>query len=58
MDLGEVGWAGVDRIGLTQDGEKWRAPVNSVITFEFHKMLGNYQVATQLVASRVEGSSI
>jgi hypothetical protein len=42
IDLLEIGWGGVDRIGLAQDRDKWRALVN----FGFHKMLGNYQVAT------------
>jgi hypothetical protein len=27
MDLGEVGWSGVDWIGLAQDRDKWRALV-------------------------------
>jgi hypothetical protein len=31
MDLGGIGWGGVDRIGLSQDRDKWRALVNSVI---------------------------
>jgi hypothetical protein len=31
MDLGEVGWGDVDRIGLAQDRNKWRALVNSVL---------------------------
>jgi hypothetical protein len=31
MDLGEVGWSDVDWIGLAQDGNKWRALVNSVL---------------------------
>jgi hypothetical protein len=31
MDLGEVGWGGVDWIGLAQDGNRWRALVNSVL---------------------------
>jgi hypothetical protein len=30
MDLGEVGWGGVDWIGLAQDRNRWRALVNSV----------------------------
>jgi hypothetical protein len=32
--------------------------VSAVMNLGFHEMLGNYQVATQLVASRVVLSSI
>jgi hypothetical protein len=46
MDLLEIGWGGVDWIGLAQDTDNWRALVNAVMTYEFHKMLGNYQVDT------------
>jgi hypothetical protein len=28
MDLLEIGWGGVDRIGLAQDRGRWRALVN------------------------------
>jgi hypothetical protein len=31
MDLGEVGWGDVARIGLIQDRNRWRALVNSVL---------------------------
>jgi hypothetical protein len=31
MDLGEMGWVDVDRIGLAQDRNRWRALVNSVL---------------------------
>jgi hypothetical protein len=31
MDLLEIGWGGVDWIGLAQDRYKWRALVNAVI---------------------------
>jgi hypothetical protein len=31
MDLLEIGWGGVDWIGLAQDRAKWRALVNAVI---------------------------
>jgi hypothetical protein len=31
MDLREVGWGGVDRIGLAQGRERWRALVYTVI---------------------------
>jgi hypothetical protein len=30
-DLGEIGWSGVDWIGLAQDRDKWRALVNAVM---------------------------
>jgi hypothetical protein len=31
MDILEIGWGGVDRNGLAQDGDKWRALVNAVM---------------------------
>jgi hypothetical protein len=31
MDLEEVGWGDVDWIGLTQDRDKWRALVSTVM---------------------------
>jgi hypothetical protein len=31
MDLVEVGWGDVDWIGLTQDRDRWRALMNSVL---------------------------
>jgi hypothetical protein len=31
MDLGEVGWGGVDWVGLAQDRNRWRALVISVL---------------------------
>jgi hypothetical protein len=43
----------VDWIGLARDRGKCRAFVNSVMNFYFHDKLGNYPVASQLVASRV-----
>jgi hypothetical protein len=33
MDPGEVGWDGVDWIGLALDRDKWIALVNSVLNF-------------------------
>jgi hypothetical protein len=33
MDLLEIGWGGVDWIGLVQDREMWRAVVNAVMNF-------------------------
>jgi hypothetical protein len=34
MALVEIGWGGVDWIGLTQDREKWRALVNTVMNLQ------------------------
>jgi hypothetical protein len=31
MDLLEIGWGGVDWIGLAQDRDRWRALVNTVL---------------------------
>jgi hypothetical protein len=31
IDLLEIGWVGVDWIGLAQDRDKWRALVNAVM---------------------------
>jgi hypothetical protein len=31
MDFGEIGWGGVDWIGLAQERDKWKALVNRVI---------------------------
>jgi hypothetical protein len=31
MDLGEVGWDGVNWIDLVQDRDRWRAYVNAVM---------------------------
>jgi hypothetical protein len=31
IDLLEIGWSGVDWIGLAQDRDKWRALVNAVM---------------------------
>jgi hypothetical protein len=31
MDLGEIGWNGIDWIDLAQDRDQWRALVNTVM---------------------------
>jgi hypothetical protein len=54
MDLGEVGWGDVDWIGLAQDRNRWRALMKfGDKSSGSMKMLGNYRVASQLMASRV-----
>jgi hypothetical protein len=56
MDLGEIGWVDMDWINLGQDRGQWRALVNMIIKFWFHKMLGSCRVAVQFAASQ-EGLS-
>jgi hypothetical protein len=41
MDLGEIGWDGVDWNGLAQDRDQWRALVNTVMKLRDPKMLGS-----------------
>jgi len=36
----EIGQEGVDSTDLVQDKDKWRAVVNAVMKFCFHKMRG------------------
>jgi hypothetical protein len=31
MDLREIGWDGTDWVDLAQDGDQWRAVVNTVM---------------------------
>jgi uncharacterized protein YebE (UPF0316 family) len=38
MDLREIGFGVVDWIHLAQDRDRWRAVVNTVTNFGFHKM--------------------
>jgi hypothetical protein len=58
MDLIERGWDGVDCTSLAEVRDKvessWEIGNEP---FGFHKMLVNYRIATQLVASRLAFSS-
>jgi predicted nucleotidyltransferase len=56
MDVREIEWDAMDWIYLAQDRDQWRAVVNTVMNFGFHKMLGSSCVAAQL-ASCQEGLS-
>jgi hypothetical protein len=51
MDLREREYKGLDWINLTQDRDKSRVILNTVIILWFHIILRNFQVAGQLVAS-------
>jgi hypothetical protein len=42
MDLGEIGWDGVDWIELAQDRDQWRALVNMVMNFGYLKISGSF----------------
>jgi hypothetical protein len=39
-DVGDIGWGGVDWIGLAQDRDKWRALVNEVMNIRFPSNTG------------------
>jgi hypothetical protein len=39
IDLREIGWDSMDWIDLAQDGDKWRALVNSVMNLRVPKLL-------------------
>jgi hypothetical protein len=56
MDLGEIGWDGVDWIDMAQDRDQllW----TRYWTLGFHKMLGSSWVAAQLVAPQEGLSSV
>jgi hypothetical protein len=51
MDFLEIGLNVVDWIGLAQDRYRWRALVNAIMNLGFYRILGNYRVAAQVVAS-------
>jgi hypothetical protein len=49
MDIRETGWEGVDWMNLAQDREQWRALVNTILNFAFHKSQGTYRLTGSLL---------
>jgi hypothetical protein len=41
MDLLDIGWGGVEWIGLAQDRDKWRVFVNAVMNLRVPQNAGN-----------------
>jgi hypothetical protein len=54
MDLLEVGWADVDWIGLANDGNRWRALVNSVLNLRDPRNIG--KLSSGLTSSGLSSS--
>jgi hypothetical protein len=44
MDLREIGWGGVDWIGLAQDMEKWIALVNAAMNVRISHNAGKLSI--------------
>jgi hypothetical protein len=42
IHLRQIRWGGMDWIHLAQDRDQWRALVNTVLKFGFHKILVNF----------------
>jgi hypothetical protein len=45
LDLREIGWDGVDRIPLAQDGDQWRVLVHTVMNFRVAYKAGNFSTS-------------
>jgi hypothetical protein len=42
MDIGEIGWDGMEQIHLSQDRNQWRALLNTVIYLRVPKFVGKF----------------
>jgi hypothetical protein len=52
MDLREIGWGDMDWIYLAQDGDQWRALVNTITCFRVPYTAGN--LLTELEEKRLQ----
>jgi hypothetical protein len=57
MDIEELGWDGMDWSNLAQDRNQWRALMNTIINFRFHKMLGIPGITKQKIFSSTKLAS-
>jgi hypothetical protein len=51
MDLGEIGWGGVDWIGLSQDRDKERFIVNALMNFRMHVRIATVRIQVKMSLS-------
>jgi hypothetical protein len=57
MELGEIGWGGVDWIDLAQDRDQWKAAVNTAMNLNCPLNLGTSGLAAvRMAASQGLGS--
>jgi hypothetical protein len=42
MDFGEIGWSGMDWIGLSQDGDNWKSLVKAVMDLQVPYYSGSF----------------
>jgi hypothetical protein len=57
MDLMEVGWGDLDRIGLAQDRDRWRALVNSVLNLRVPQKTGVQTIRDLSSSAQLHGVS-
>jgi hypothetical protein len=50
MDLGEIGWDGIDWIDMAQDRDQWRALVNTVMNLQVPKNAGKFLSSCTIVS--------
>jgi hypothetical protein len=58
MDLEEVGWGGMDWLGLAADGDRWRALVNVIMNLRVPQNAGNFLTSLETVVSFPKKDSV